>query len=72
MLSPETGRLAGQAGPEVAGDAGLVLPVGRGVGDSLDSDLNQLGLDNLAQVSFNKLLTCGFKIMRRGLSAFYS
>ena len=70
MLLPETGRLAGQAGPEVAGDAGLVLPVGRGVGDSLDSDQNRHRLDNLAQASFHKLLTCGFKIMWRRLSAF--
>ena len=49
MLSPETGRLAGQAGPEVAGDAGLVLPVGRAIGDSLDSDQNRRRLDNLAR-----------------------
>ena len=55
MLLPETGRLAGQAGPEVAGDAGLVLPVGRGIGESLDSDQNRRGLDNLAQASFHKL-----------------
>ena len=56
------------------GDAGLALPVGRGGGGG-EADLDGLEqkpgrIFDLAQVSFKKLLTLGFKIMWRRLSAF--